>query len=137
MSASSKSSTHSAPTSSASTPQPPNPARQSSSSSGTLLQSILRPEGGPMRNTELLDKIDATIEAKNLLKHPFYQDWQAGKLTREPLQLYSAQYYHHVKAVPKHLRVRASHTHGPLRDIFLENLAEEENPANVHPKLRR
>jgi pyrroloquinoline-quinone synthase len=45
-----------------------------------------------MSNTQLLEKIDAAIAEKNLLKHPFYQDWQEGKLSRESLQLYAAQY---------------------------------------------
>src|ERR1700739_1014676 len=90
-----------------------------------------------MRNTELLNKIDAAIAEKNLLKHPFYQDWQAAKLSREALQLYAAQYYRHVEAFPKHLRVLAARTEGPIRDIVLENLAEEENPAGPHPKLWR
>jgi pyrroloquinoline-quinone synthase len=90
-----------------------------------------------MRNTELLNKIDAAIAEKNLLKHPFYQDWQAGKLSREALQLYAAQYYRHVEAFPKHLRVLAARTEGPIRDIVLENLAEEENPAQPHPKMWR
>jgi pyrroloquinoline-quinone synthase len=90
-----------------------------------------------MRNTELLDKIDAAIAAKSLLKHPFYQDWQAGKLSRESLQLYAAQYYRHVEAFPRHLRVLAARTEGPLRDIVLENLAEEESLPYSHPKLWR
>jgi pyrroloquinoline-quinone synthase len=90
-----------------------------------------------MRNTELLEKIDAAIAEKSLLRHPFYQDWQAGKLSREALQLYAAQYYRHVEAFPKHLRVLAARTEGPLRDIVAENLAEEENPARPHPKLWR
>jgi pyrroloquinoline-quinone synthase len=90
-----------------------------------------------MANTELLNKIDAAIAEKSLLKHPFYQDWQAGKLSRESLQLYAAQYYRHVEAFPKHLRVLAARTEGPLRAIVQENLAEEENPAGSHPKLWR
>jgi pyrroloquinoline-quinone synthase len=90
-----------------------------------------------MPNTELLNRIDAAIAEKNLLKHPFYQDWQAGKLSREALQLYAAQYYKHVEAFPKHLRVLAARTEGPLRDIVRENLAEEENPSRPHPKLWR
>jgi pyrroloquinoline-quinone synthase len=90
-----------------------------------------------MSNTELLNKIDAAIAAKNLLNHPFYQDWQAGKLSREALQLYAAQYYRHVEAFPKHLRVLAARTEGPIREIILENLAEEENSARPHPKLWR
>jgi pyrroloquinoline-quinone synthase len=90
-----------------------------------------------MRNTELLTKIDAAIAEKSLLKHPFYQDWQAGKLSREALQLYAAQYYRHVEAFPKHLRVLAARSEGPIRQIILENLAEEENPSQPHPKLWR
>jgi len=90
-----------------------------------------------MANTNLLDQIDAAIAKKNLLHHPFYQDWQAGKLTKQALQLYAAQYYRHVEAFPKHLRVLAARTEGPIRQIVEENLAEEENPAASHPKLWR
>jgi pyrroloquinoline-quinone synthase len=90
-----------------------------------------------MANTQLLARLDAAIAERNLLKHPFYQDWQAGKLSRESLQLYAAQYYRHVEAFPKHLRVLAARTEGPLRDTVVENLAEEENPDAPHPKLWR
>ncbi len=90
-----------------------------------------------MRNSELLNRIDAAIAEKSLLKHPFYQDWQAGKLSKETLQLYATQYYRHVEAFPKHLRVLAARTEGPLREIILENLAEEEDPSAPHPKLWR
>src|SRR5262249_54847285 len=90
-----------------------------------------------MSNTELLSRIDAAIAEKNLLKHPFYQDWQAGKLTRESLQLYAAQYYRHVEAFPKHLRTLAERADESLKPIVLENLAEEENPTRPHPQLWR
>jgi pyrroloquinoline-quinone synthase len=89
------------------------------------------------KNNELLEKIDAAIAEKNLLNHPFYQDWQTGKLSREALQLYAMQYYRHVEAFPKHLRILAARTDGPVRNVVLENLAEEENPAGAHPKLWR
>jgi len=90
-----------------------------------------------MRNSQLLEQIDAAIAEKSLLKHPFYQDWQMGKLSREELQLYAAQYYRHVEAFPRHLRVLAARTEGPIREIILDNLAEEENPSRPHPKLWR
>jgi pyrroloquinoline-quinone synthase len=90
-----------------------------------------------MNNEPFLQQLDAAIAGKNLLKHPFYQDWQAGKLSRQSLQLYAAQYYRHVEAFPKHLRVLAARTEGPIRAIVEENLAEEENPAASHPKLWR
>src|SRR5258708_11959246 len=89
------------------------------------------------RNASLLARMDAAIAEKSLLKHPFYQDWQAGKLSREALQLYAAQYYRHVEAFPGHLRVLAARTEGPLQGLIRENLAEEENSAGPHPRLWR
>ena len=90
-----------------------------------------------MSNTQLLQKIDSAIAEKNLLKHPFYRNWQEGKLSRESLQLYGAQYYKHVEAFPKHLRTLAERADESLKPLVLENLAEEENPAGPHPKLWR
>lgn len=90
-----------------------------------------------MSNAQLLEKIDAAIAEKSLLNHPFYQDWQAGKLSRESLQLYAAQYYRHVEAFPKHLRVLAARADEVLKTVVTENLAEEENPAGPHPQLWR
>jgi pyrroloquinoline-quinone synthase len=72
-----------------------------------------------------------------LLHHPFYQDWQAGKLSRAALQLYAVQYYFHVEAFPEHLKVLAARADDTLKPVVLENLAEEENPAAPHPKLWR
>ncbi len=90
-----------------------------------------------MANTELLVKIDAAIAEKNLLKHPFYQDWQAGRLKRESLQLYAEQYYKHVEAFPQHLQALAERADGSLKPVVTENLEEELNPARTHPKLWR
>jgi len=90
-----------------------------------------------MPNTLLLEKIDAAIAERSLLNHPFYQDWQAGKLSRESLQLYATQYYRHVEAFPRHLRVLAERADESLKTVVLENLAEEENPQRPHPKLWR
>jgi pyrroloquinoline-quinone synthase len=88
-----------------------------------------------MTDTRLLVRVDAEIAEQHLLKHPFYQDWQAGKLNREDLRLYAAQYYRHVEAFPVHLRTLALRSTGALRELILENLAEEENPRAPHAKL--
>ena len=37
----------------------------------------------------LTQNIDRIIEERSLLKHPFYQTWSDGKLTREALVGYS------------------------------------------------
>jgi len=89
-----------------------------------------------MANTELLARLDAAIAEKNLLRHPFYQDWQAGKLSREACSSTPRS----ITATSKPsqaLRVLAARTEGPLRDTVMENLAEEENPSAPHPKLWR
>jgi pyrroloquinoline-quinone synthase len=98
---------------------------------------VPRRQEDAMSNAQLLERLDAVIAEKSLLHHPFYQAWQEGNLTRGELQLYASQYYRHVEAFPKHLRVLAARTHGPLRETILENLAEEENPKQPHPKLWR
>ena len=49
----------------------------------------------------LVQKIDEMIEQKSLLKHPFYQTWSDGQLTKESLAGYSKEYFQLVKAVPK------------------------------------
>src|SRR6202011_5563224 len=94
-------------------------------------------DGANEKSTALLARLDGAIAEKSLLKHPFYQDWQAGKLSRSSLQLYAAQYYRHVEAFPKHLRVLSARCEGDLQRLVQENLAEEENPSAPHPKLWR
>lgn len=84
-----------------------------------------------------LQRMDDAIARRNLLQHPFYCDWQAGRLSRERLRLYATQYYWHVEAFPVHLKALAGRASGTLREIVLENLAEEENPSAPHPKLWR
>ena len=49
---------------------------------------------------KLVQKIDEMIEERSLLKHPFYEMWSAGELTRESLTGYSKEYFQLVKAVP-------------------------------------
>jgi len=85
----------------------------------------------------LLDSLDALIEKHHLLKHPFYQAWTEGKLSRESLALYAEQYYHHVRAFPENLRQLAARTDGNLESVVTENLSEELDPVAPHPMLWR
>lgn len=71
--------------------------------------------------------IDAAIEARSMLAHPFYRAWEAGTLSRDALQAYAKQYFHHVEAFPR--IVSAVHANCPSaqgRRLLAENLAEEE-----------
>jgi len=85
----------------------------------------------------LLESLDALVEKYSLLKHPFYRAWTEGKLSRESLKLYAAQYYQHVRAFPENLRRVASRTNGSLQRLVNENLAEELDPGRPHPWLWR
>jgi pyrroloquinoline-quinone synthase len=84
----------------------------------------------------IADEIDALIEERSLLKHPFYQAWQRGELSQDTLRTYAAQYYKHVLAFPQY--VSAAHANCPdqaARQELLENLIEEERGEENHPEL--
>jgi pyrroloquinoline-quinone synthase len=71
--------------------------------------------------------IDAAIQARSMLAHPFYQAWEQGTLTRDALREYAKQYFHHVEVFPR--AVSAVHMNCPDaagRRLLAENLAEEE-----------
>ena len=71
--------------------------------------------------------LDGRLERYNLLKHPFYEAWSKGELTREDLREYASEYWHHVSAFPAYLSALHSRLpDGKLRRLVLENLADEE-----------
>ena len=85
---------------------------------------------------EVMPELEARIARRHVLKHPFYQAWNAGELTREALQDYAAQYYHHVAAFPTYLSSVHSRTEDMVaRRILLENLMDEEAGEPNHPEL--
>jgi len=73
----------------------------------------------------LIQKIDRIIEGRSLLKHPFYQTWSDGKLTREALVGYSKEYYQLVKAVPIFMTQLMDHVPEHLHDELDFNQQEE------------
>ena len=91
-----------------------------------------------MTREEFLTALDALIAEKHLLKHPFYQLWSQGKLTRENLRAYAISYYPHVAAFPTYVSgVHAGCEDAGLRQELLENLIEEERGPENHPTLWR
>jgi len=84
-----------------------------------------------------LQELDDTIERHSMLKHPFYQAWSNGELSRETLCEYSKQYYAHVANFPMYLSaVHSNCDDQPTRQLLLENLVEEEQgPPSSHPEL--
>jgi pyrroloquinoline-quinone synthase len=87
-----------------------------------------------MTSEDFFRQLDARIAAFDLLCHPFYQAWSAGKLSREDLREYARDYYHHVKAFPTHLaELSVRLAESELRRAVLANLADEkggESPAD-------
>ena len=73
----------------------------------------------------LTQKIDRIIEERSLLKHPFYQTWSDGKLTREALVGYSKEYYQLVKAVPIFMTQLLDYTPEPMHNELDFNQQEE------------
>jgi pyrroloquinoline-quinone synthase len=85
-----------------------------------------------------LDAIDVQIDRQHLLKHPFYQAWSCGMLTKECLREYAVEYYRHVNAFPTYLSALHAHTVDPeTRRHLLQNLIDEEAGHPNHPELWR
>ena len=87
---------------------------------------------------EAMDRIDALVRERHLLKHPFYRAWQDGTLTPAALASYAAQYYLHVRAFPTY--ISALHARCPdieTRKALLANLRDEEEGPEDHPSLWR
>jgi len=76
------------------------------------------------------------IAKYDLLRHPFYQAWSAGELTKEDLRFYAEQYYHHVSRFPTYLTALHSRLpEGPMRRGVLANAYEEECDGCPHAEL--
>ena len=85
---------------------------------------------------DLLDRIDEIIEAKSLLKHPFYQAWTKGTLPLDSLKEYAAQYYHFENAYPRFLSgVHHRCDDAQVRQLLLDNLWDEEHGEENHVEL--
>lgn len=71
-------------------------------------------------------ELERRIAGYDLLCHPFYQAWAAGKLTSDDLRAYAVQYYPHVAAFPEYLGSLAERLpQGPTRSAILMNRADE------------
>lgn len=89
-----------------------------------------------MNKSQWWSEIEDIINVHSLLRHPFYQAWQSGKLSIDDLKYYAAQYYPHVEAFPRY--VSAVHSNAPdrpTREMLVENLVEEERGEENHPEL--
>lgn len=91
-----------------------------------------------MTSSELWARVDDILARYDLLKHPFYQAWSKGELTRDQLAFYGAQYGEHVSAFPTYLtRLHSRLPEGTARKAILANAAEEEIQGRSHADLWR
>ena len=85
---------------------------------------------------DLLDRLDAMINERHLLKHPFYTKWANGTLPVEALQEYARQYYAFESSFPRY--ISALHTRTERADVrqqMLDNLWDEEHGKENHAEL--
>ena len=81
-------------------------------------------------------KADQEIAKYDLLRHPFYQAWSAGELTKEDLKFYAEQYFHQVSQFPTYLTALHSRLpEGAMRRDVLANAYEEECDGFAHSDL--
>ena len=93
-----------------------------------------------MTHQQFIQELDARIAKYDLLCHPFYKAWSAGKLTREDLREYALDYYQHVHAFPSYLAAFALRLNdGELRRAVLANMRDEQggegDAAEAHSDL--
>lgn len=97
---------------------------------------IQKTKGDIMNSKKLILEINKRIKKKSILKHPFYVDWKMGRLSKSMLKEYAKQYYKHVASFPQYLSAVHSKIDNPEdRKLVLQNLMDEENGYNNHPKL--
>ena len=85
---------------------------------------------------ETLKALDALIESRSILRHPFYVAWQKGELTRQQLSTYAKVYWPHVAAFPSYLEAAALLTDDPvIQTVLEENLDDELTNPRPHPEM--
>ena len=96
-----------------------------------------------MEVSVFVSRLEECIHKYDLLRHPFYQAWSAGELTREELREYGETYYPHVAAFPTYLaQLGIRLEEGELRRAVLANMTDEKggedafgNPERSHAEL--
>ncbi len=81
-------------------------------------------------------RIQAILDEKSMLKHPFYRAWSEGTLSMGRMQEYARQYYHFEASFPRMLSAIHTRTESPeVRQVLLENLWDEEHGDRNHRLL--
>jgi pyrroloquinoline-quinone synthase len=85
---------------------------------------------------DTLARVDALIEGRHLLQHPFYTKWVAGQIPPTAIREYAHRYFHFEAAFPRVLSAIHTRTEDPAdRAVILENMWDEEHGAENHVEL--
>ena len=88
-----------------------------------------------MTTAEFFQQLEARIAKYDLLCHPFYKAWSAGRLTRDDLREYAQDYFHHVEAFPSYLAALGLRLEeGELRRAVLANMCDEKGSEDAEGK---
>ena len=85
--------------------------------------------------TSIIQKIDQIIEARSLLKHPFYEMWSEGKLEFDSLAGYSKEYFQLVKHVPKFMEPLVDFAPDEMKNELIFNMNEETEHIELWKKF--
>jgi pyrroloquinoline-quinone synthase len=89
-----------------------------------------------MKPQETLQALDQLIQSRTILKHPFYQAWQRGELTRQQLATYAQIYYPHVAAFCGYLESAIEQAEeAGVRAELEQNLIDEQLHPAPHSEL--
>ena len=87
-----------------------------------------------MTTREFFAELDACIASYDLLCHPFYKAWSAGKLTRDDLREYAQDYFHHVREFPSYLEELGARVEDDqLRRVVFMNRDDEMGTDGARP----
>lgn len=80
-----------------------------------------------MNTGGFFEQLEARIAKYDMLAHPFYKAWSAGRLTHDDLREYAQDYFHHVRAFPSYLAALGLRLEdGELRRAILANMCDEK-----------
>lgn len=83
-----------------------------------------------------IEELDATIQERAMLSHPFFEKLSSGELSKQSLRAFTLEYNHQVHMFPTFVSAtHANCTDLEVRRMLVENLAEEEMGPENHPEL--
>jgi pyrroloquinoline-quinone synthase len=85
---------------------------------------------------EFKRELKAIVDSRHCIRHPLVQSWATGELPKEVLGRWAQEHYHFTKDLWAFLAATYANCPYPdARETIMENLAEEQNPADPHVNI--